>query len=177
MQFTTLTICLCRCSCSCPCPCPCPCALFCPSTLRSVSLFLNLYFCMFLVSVFFYCVVPRIASEKCMWHKWQSATLINKIVGLLPTDSNNMHGTNNRNQQTKCDLRSEQKKRTNSFSMFVISVFAVLMFFCLLANRTMSAFFIMCQKRAAAAAAKEREIVLLASFFLLLCWGKDRSVT
>jgi len=46
----------------------------------------------------------RIGSEKCMWHKWQSATLINKIVGLLPTDSNNMHGTNNRNQQTKCDL-------------------------------------------------------------------------
>lgn len=65
----------------------------------------------------------RVASEKCMWHKWQSATLINKIVGLLPTDSNNMHGTNNRNQQTKCDLRNERNKnkiRDRNCSLFVI---------------------------------------------------------
>lgn len=78
-----------------------------------------------------------------MWHKWQSATLINKIVGLLPTDSNNMHGTNNRNEQTKCDLGSGRKKKrkTNLFAVCCL-VFTVCR---LLANRTMSAFFIMCQ--------------------------------
>lgn len=106
----------------------------------------------------------RIGSEKCMWHKWQSATLINKIVGLLPTDSNNMHGTNNRNEQTKCDLGSGRKKKrkTNLFTVCCL-VFTVCW------QTELCQHFSLCAKMATE---RERAIVVLnlASFFQGVTW-------